>query len=109
MKKLPAQAHPDHLKKQAKELLRLYRAGDVTAIEASDIVHIAEALNFVVVDDHGQVVQSMMRSKERCLPIRAFITLAVAEDGHNAIRVPISLRCERHAARDRKSMAERAC
>ncbi|WP_233828771.1 ankyrin repeat domain-containing protein [Paraburkholderia sp. ZP32-5] len=32
MKKLPAQAHPDHLKKQAKELLRLYRAGNATAI-----------------------------------------------------------------------------
>jgi hypothetical protein len=32
MKKLPTQANLDHLKKQAKELLRLYRAGDVTAI-----------------------------------------------------------------------------
>jgi hypothetical protein len=32
MNKLPRKANPDHLKKQAKELLRLYRNGDATAI-----------------------------------------------------------------------------
>ncbi|WP_031356705.1 ankyrin repeat domain-containing protein [Caballeronia sordidicola] len=32
MKKLPLKANLDHLKKQAKELLRLYRNGDATAI-----------------------------------------------------------------------------
>jgi hypothetical protein len=32
MKKLPPKANLDHLKKQAKELLRLYRDGDATAI-----------------------------------------------------------------------------
>jgi ankyrin repeat protein len=32
MKKLPPKANFDHLKKQAKELLRLYRAGDAAAI-----------------------------------------------------------------------------
>ena len=32
MKKLPPQAHPDHLKKQAKALLRLYRQGDADAV-----------------------------------------------------------------------------
>ena len=30
--KLPPQAHPDHLKKQAKALLRLYRQGDADAV-----------------------------------------------------------------------------
>ena len=32
MKKLPPKANLDHLKKQAKELLRLYRNGDATAL-----------------------------------------------------------------------------
>ncbi|HHV7526065.1 TPA: hypothetical protein ACUNF5_007699, partial [Burkholderia orbicola] len=32
MKKLPPDAHPDHLKKQAKALLRLYRQGDAGAV-----------------------------------------------------------------------------
>ncbi|WP_175811149.1 ankyrin repeat domain-containing protein [Burkholderia cenocepacia] len=32
MKKLPPNAHPDHLKKQAKALLRLYRQGDADAV-----------------------------------------------------------------------------
>jgi hypothetical protein len=32
MKKLPPKANLDHLKKQAKELLRLYRNGNATAI-----------------------------------------------------------------------------
>ncbi|WP_176050020.1 ankyrin repeat domain-containing protein [Burkholderia sp. BCC1644] len=32
MKKLPPKANPDHLKKQAKELLRLYRQGDADAV-----------------------------------------------------------------------------
>ena len=32
MNKLPSRANLDHLKKQAKELLRLYRDGDPTAI-----------------------------------------------------------------------------
>ncbi|CAB3757332.1 hypothetical protein LMG29660_03080 [Burkholderia puraquae] len=32
MKKLPPRAHPDHLKKQAKALLRLYRQGDADAV-----------------------------------------------------------------------------
>ncbi|MBN3856937.1 hypothetical protein G3N59_26505 [Paraburkholderia sp. Ac-20340] len=32
MKTLPPRAHPDHLKKQAKDLLRLYRAGDAQAL-----------------------------------------------------------------------------
>ncbi len=32
MKKLPHKANPEHLKKQAKDLLRLYRNGDATAI-----------------------------------------------------------------------------
>ncbi|WP_322087403.1 hypothetical protein [Burkholderia sp. BCC1999] len=32
MKKLPPRANPDHLKKQAKELLRLYRQGDADAV-----------------------------------------------------------------------------
>ncbi|WP_118183119.1 ankyrin repeat domain-containing protein [Paraburkholderia phosphatilytica] len=32
MTTLPSRAHPDHLKKQAKELLRLYRTGDAGAI-----------------------------------------------------------------------------
>ncbi|AOJ35587.1 ankyrin repeat domain-containing protein [Burkholderia metallica] len=32
MKKLPPGAHPDHLKKQAKTLLRLYRQGDADAV-----------------------------------------------------------------------------
>ncbi|CAM2156520.1 Ankyrin [Pararobbsia alpina] len=44
MKQLPAQAHLDHLKKQAKELLRLYRSGDVTSI-ARFAQHLPAAAN----------------------------------------------------------------
>jgi hypothetical protein len=32
MQTLPSRPHPDHLKKQAKDLLRLYRAGDSQAL-----------------------------------------------------------------------------
>jgi hypothetical protein len=44
MKKLPARANLDHLKKQAKELLRLCRTGDVTAI-ARVVHHLPAAAN----------------------------------------------------------------
>lgn len=44
MKKLPAQANLDHLKKQAKDLLRLYRTGNAEAI-ARFIQHFPAAAN----------------------------------------------------------------
>src|SRR6266568_631395 len=46
-------------------------------IQIDHIFDRAKALNLVVVDNHGQVVQLMMRGEERSFPNRAFIALAI--------------------------------
>src|ERR1017187_2655215 len=47
-------------------------------LEVDDILNAAQALDFVVVHYHYQVVEFVMRCKKSGLPHRTFLTLAVA-------------------------------
>jgi ankyrin repeat protein len=64
MKKLPAQANLDHLKKQAKELLRLYRTGDVAAIERF-VQYLPAAANHT--DDEVKALALRLHDAQSCI------------------------------------------
>jgi hypothetical protein len=64
MKKLPPKANLDHLKKQAKELLRLYRNGDATAI-ARFVHHLPAAANCT--DSEVKALQLRLHDAQSCI------------------------------------------
>ncbi|WP_175840686.1 ankyrin repeat domain-containing protein [Burkholderia arboris] len=105
MKKLPSGAHPDHLKKQAKALLRLYRQGDAGAVArfvqslpaAANRTHdetralglrlhdaqscIAREYGFVSWADLGVFVETQSLARQpRSLLIRRWLDLAYGAD-----------------------------
>jgi hypothetical protein len=64
MKKLPAQANLGHLKKQAKELLRLYRSGDTTAI-ARFVQYLPSAANRT--DEEVKALALRLHDAQSCI------------------------------------------
>src|SRR6266542_6085533 len=49
-------------------------------LQLDDLFHSAQTLDLVVVHDGDEVVQSVVRRKERRLPDRSFITLSIAQE-----------------------------
>ena len=68
----------------------------------------AKTLNFVVVHKDDQIVELVVRCKERCFPNGAFVTFAIADEAEDAAGTAIAFCGDRHAGGDRKSVAEGA-
>ena len=60
-----------------------------------------ETLNFVVVDDNDQIVQLMVRGKQRGFLHRALVTFAVTDHAENSARPAISFSGNGHPGSNR--------
>lgn len=76
--------------------------------EIENVADIAQALNFVVVDDGGQTIEAVMRGEENRFPDRAFVALAIAQEHEYAKRSGIVFGGESHSAAEGKAVTERA-
>ena len=92
----------DHLKA---ECLKLF----VKRFDSRHVLNSAVDLQTVLVNDHNEVVELVVRSKHCRLPNLAFLYLAVAENCICAIVFVVKLCRERHSARRRYALSERAC
>ena len=71
-----------------------------------DLVQRPALRDFVVVDDHGEIRETIMRCRHRRFQIRSFVKLAIA-DHHKRMKIFfLHARAKRHAHGNRESMAE---
>src|SRR5262249_38356187 len=77
-------------------------------VEIDYVLDCAEALNFVVVDEDNEVVELMVRRKERGFPNGTFIAFAVANQAEDAAGAAVAFSSDRHSRGDRKAVTERA-
>ncbi len=77
-------------------------------LQVQNVLHVSEALYFIVIDDHDKIVKPVLGREQNGLPVRAFVAFAVAQDGENAVRKSVPLGSQRHPAGDRQSVAQRA-
>src|SRR6266567_327608 len=75
-------------------------------IEIDDFFDGAKALNFVVIDDNGEVVKFVVRREECCLPNGTLITLAVANHAEDPAWPSVALRCKGHPNSYREPMTQ---
>ena len=93
--------HGLHKESESGELL-------VDRIGAHNVAHGAVDLKIVVVNEHEQVIQLIVRGEHHRFPDLAFLDLAVAEERIYAHAVSKTLCAERHARRRGYALAERA-
>jgi hypothetical protein len=67
----------------------------------------AQALELVVVDDHDEIFQTMMRGKEERFPIGPLVAFAITQQGEDPMSLPALLRAQSHAGRYRKTVSKR--
>ncbi len=67
-----------------------------------------EALHMVMVDDSDQIFEPVLVGKQRCLPDRAFVALAVAQYGKHPVMLAVLLRGQCHPGRGAETVAQGA-
>src|SRR3954468_4077022 len=65
-----------------------------------------QTLYLVVVDDHANVVEPVMRGEEYRLPVGSFIALTIAQQNEHAMRRPVQSRRVRHPGPDRQPVTQ---
>src|ERR1044072_6820807 len=77
-------------------------------LEVDHLFDAAEALDLVVVDDHREVVEPVLRREQGGLPGRALVALAVGDHRPEALPAAVAPGGARHASGESAAVAERA-
>lgn len=76
----------------------------VCAVE--DVRGQPESLLTVPVQNHGQIIEVVMRGEHRCFPDRALVAFRIADQAKYATSGTLKFRCERGACRHTKALTQ---
>src|SRR5580698_8227875 len=75
-------------------------------VHANCVLGEVTLLDTISIDDDDQVIQLIVVCRHGCLPVGAFLQLAVSRQNEGSPALPVDLCCKRTTDGDRKSMPE---
>src|ERR1700693_4509077 len=75
-------------------------------LKSQRVLNSCKTLDLVVINDCHQIIEVMVRREEDCLPRRSLVTLAVAQQRKNTVRLTVALARNSHAAGNRQPVSQ---